>query len=141
VEQMTDDERRAFLTAGAPTAALATVRADGSPHVAPIWFATDGDELVFTTWHDSVKARNLRRDPRAALSVDDASFPFAFVVVEGRCTISEDSEERRRWAHTIAARYVPEARAAEFGDRNAVPGELVVRLSPTRITARRGVAD
>lgn len=141
MEPMSDAERRAFLAAGAPTAQLATVRADGRPHVAPIWFQPDGDDLVFTTWHDSVKGRNLVRDPRAAVSVDDPTFPFAFVVVEGRCTISEDPEQRSRWSHRIAARYVPEHRAAEYGDRNAVPGELLVRLTPTRITARRGVAD
>jgi PPOX class probable F420-dependent enzyme len=138
---MTDAQRRAFLAAGAPTASLATVRADGRPHVAPIWFRTDGDDLLFTTWHDTVKGRNLARDPRAAISVDEPVFPFAFVVLEGECTLSEDPDELRSWSHRIAARYVPADRAAEFGDRNAVPGELLVRLTPTRITARRGVAD
>ncbi|MFO7778843.1 MAG: PPOX class F420-dependent oxidoreductase [Nitriliruptoraceae bacterium] len=138
---MSDAQRRAFLAAGAPTANLATVRADGRPHVAPIWFQPDGDDLVFTTWHDSVKGRNLGRDPRAAVSVDDPAFPFAFVVLEGHCAISDDPDELARWSHRIAARYVPAARAAEFGARNAVPGELLVRLAPTRITARRGVAD
>ena len=82
MERMSDAERRAFLAEGAPTAQLATVRADGRPHVAPIWFRPDGDDLVFTTWHDSVKGRNLTRDPQAAVSVDDPRFPFAFVVLE-----------------------------------------------------------
>lgn len=141
MESMSEEERRAFLAAGAPTASLATVRADGRPHVAPIWFHPDGDDLLFTTWHDSVKGRNLARDPRAAVSVDDPVFPFAFVVLEGRCTVSEDPDALSRWAHRIAARYVPADRAAEFGARNAVPGELLVRLTPTRITAQRGVAD
>lgn len=141
MERMSDAERRAFLAAGAPTAQLATVRADGRPHVAPVWFRPDGDALVFTTWHDSVKGRNLARDPRAAASVDDPRFPFAFVVLEGRCTISDDPEELSRWSHHIAARYVPAERAAEYGARNAVPGELLVRLTPTRITARRGIAE
>ena len=141
VEAMSDAERRAFLAAGAPTASLATVRADGRPHVAPIWFRTDGDDLLFTTWHDSVKGRNLAREPRAAVSVDDPVFPFAFVVLEGHCAMSDDPDELSRWSHRIAARYVPEDRAAAYGARNAVPGELLIRLTPTRITARRGVAD
>ena len=141
METMTDEDRRGFLAAGAQTAALATVRADGRPHVAPIWFQTDGDDLIFTTWCDSVKGRNLRRDPRAAVSVDDPTFPFAFVVLEGDCSISEDLAELSRWSHRIAARYVPPERAAEFGDRNAVPGELLVRLVPTHTTAQHGIAD
>jgi PPOX class probable F420-dependent enzyme len=138
---MSDEERRAFLAVGAPTAALATTRADGRPHVAPIWFLPDGDDLVFTTWHASVKGRNLARDPRAAISVDDPDFPFAFVVVEGRCTLSEDPDDLGTWAHRIAARYVPADRAEEYGRRNAVPGELLVRLTPERITSAHGVAD
>lgn len=138
---MTDAERRAFLAAGAPTAALATTRADGQPHVAPIWFLPDGDDIVFTTWHASVKGRNLARDPRAAVSVDDPGFPFAFVVLEGTCTLSDDLDELAIWATRIAARYVPEGRAEEFGQRNAVTGELLVRLTPERCTTGQGVAD
>ncbi len=138
---MTDEERRAFLTEEARTAALATVRADGRPHVAPIWFVPDGDDIVFTTWHESVKGRNLRRDPRASLNVDDPRFPFSFVVIEGTCSISEDLDELGTWSHRIAARYVPPARADDFGRRNAVAGELLIRLSPRRITAQRAIAD
>ena len=51
----------------ARTAVLATVRADGRPHVAPIWFDLDDDILVFTTGENTVKARNMRRDSRVSL--------------------------------------------------------------------------
>ncbi|MEX2549297.1 MAG: PPOX class F420-dependent oxidoreductase [Nitriliruptoraceae bacterium] len=138
---MTNEERRAFLAEGARTASLATVRADGRPHVAPIWFLPDRDDVVFTTWHETVKGRNLRRDPRASCSVDDPRFPFSFVVLEGTCTVTEDLAELGTWAHRIAARYVPAAQADDFGRRNAVAGELLVRLTPTRITAQRAIAD
>jgi PPOX class probable F420-dependent enzyme len=140
MEIMTDDERRTFLAEGARTASLATVRADGRPHVAPIWFLPDGDDIVFTTWHESVKGRNLRRDPRASLSVDDPRFPFSFLVLEGTCTISENLDELSTWTTRIAARYVPSAAAEAFGRRNAVAGELLLRLTPTRITAQRAIA-
>jgi PPOX class probable F420-dependent enzyme len=141
MQPITDAERRAFLAGGAPTAALATTRADGSPHVAPIWFLPDGDDVVFTTWHASVKGRNLARDPRAALSVDDPGFPFAFVVLEGTCTLSDDLAQLSIWATRIAARYVPAGRAEEFGARNAVTGELLVRLTPHRWSTGQGVAE
>jgi PPOX class probable F420-dependent enzyme len=138
---MSDEERRRFLVTGAPTAALATTRADGRPHVAPIWFLPDGDDLVFTTWRTSVKGRNLARDPRAAISVDDRDFPFAFVVVEGTCALSDDLDDLGAWARRIAERYVPADRAEEYGRRNAVPGELLVRLTPERISSGQDVAD
>ncbi len=138
---MTSEERRAFLAEDARTAALATVRADGRPHVAPIWFLPDGDDIVFTTWHGSVKGRNLRRDPRASVSVDDQRFPFSFVVIEGTCSINQDLDELSTWARRIAARYVPADQADAFGRRNAVAGELLLRLTPTRITAQRAIAD
>jgi len=80
---MTEAEARAFLAADPPhTGKLATTRRDGRPHVAPIWFALDDDgSIVFTTFEESLKGRTLRRDPRAALCVDDEAPPFSFVTV------------------------------------------------------------
>ena len=148
---MDDGEVAAFL-GGLParTGKLATVRADGRPHVAPIWFVLDRSvagpdnpvgDLVFNTASDTVKGRNIIRDPRLALCVDDDTPPFTFVVVEGTATVSEDPDELLRWATVIGGRYMGEDRAEAYGARNGVPGELVVRLRPTRITASARVAD
>lgn len=114
------------------TGKLATVRADGRPHVAPIWYDVDGDELVFMTWHESVKAANLRRDPRVCLCVDDESPPFSFVQVEGVATIMDQAADLRYWAARIGGRYMGAEQAEAYGARNGVPGELLVRLKPTR---------
>lgn len=138
---MTLDETRAFLREGTRTAALATVRADGRPHVAPIWFTLDGDDLVFTTGENTVKGGNLQRDGRVALMVDDEEPPFAFVSIEGEVSLSDDLETMRHWATRIAARYMGEDQADVYGRRNAVPGELLVRVHPTKIVAVKGVAD
>jgi PPOX class probable F420-dependent enzyme len=132
---MTDDARRAFLSAGTRTGHLATTRADGSPHVAPVWFVLDGDDPVFMTGADTVKGRNLRRDPRAQLSVDAPAMPYAFVTVAGRVELSQDQDELLRWSLEIARRYVPADQAETFGRRNAVPGELLVRLRAERLIA------
>jgi len=141
---MSDEEVRAFL-AGLPprTAKLATVRADGRPHVAPVWydFFEDDGSLVFTTGESTVKGRNMLRDPRASVCVDDDRPPFSFVVVEGVAEIDDDPGEVRRWATRIGGRYMGAERAEEYGTRNGVPGELVVRLRPTRVTSARDVAD
>ncbi|MFI9822714.1 PPOX class F420-dependent oxidoreductase [Streptomyces sp. NPDC052013] len=140
-EKMTDEEWREFVSHGTRTGKLCTVRADGSPHVAPIWFVLDGDELVFTTGERTVKGRNLARDGRVALCVDDDRPPFAFVVLNGRAHLVDDPGELRHWAARIGARYMGEDRAEEFGARNAVPGELLVRVTVDRVLSEKGVAD
>jgi PPOX class probable F420-dependent enzyme len=140
-QKMTDEEWRAFVSYGTRTAKLSTVRADGSPHVAPIWFLLDGDEIVFNTGSTTVKGRNIARDGRVALCVDDDRPPFGFVVLRGRARLSEDLDEVRHWAGRIGARYMGEERAKEFGSRNGVPGELLVRVSIDKVLAEKGVAD
>jgi PPOX class probable F420-dependent enzyme len=132
---MTDEQARAFLAEGKRTGKLATTRADGRPHVAPIWFVLDGPDLVFTTGADTVKGRTLRRDPRAALAVDLEQPPFAFVMVEGSVRLSTDLDEMLPLSIAIARRYVGESEAEAFGRRNAVEGEMLVRLHPDKIVA------
>jgi predicted pyridoxine 5'-phosphate oxidase superfamily flavin-nucleotide-binding protein len=88
---MSEEEWKAFLTAEPPhTGKLATVRKDGRPHVAPIWF--DLDEVLV-------------------------------------------------WATRIGGLYMGAENAEAYGRRNAVPGELLVRLRPTHVVARAGIAD
>ncbi|MGW2303929.1 PPOX class F420-dependent oxidoreductase [Streptomyces sp. NPDC001809] len=139
--RMTDDQWRTFVSEGTRTGKLATVRADGSPHVVPIWFLLDGDDVVFNTGKDTVKGRNLARDGRVSLCVDDDAPPFAFVSLSGRAELSEEPAELRRWAGLIGARYMGEDRADEFGARNGVPGELLVRMRIEKVVAQGGVAD
>ncbi|WP_318210309.1 PPOX class F420-dependent oxidoreductase [Streptomyces sp. SJL17-1] len=139
--RMTDDQWRTFVSEGTRTGKLATVRDDGSPHVVPIWFLLDGDEFVFNTGKDTVKGRNLGRDARVSLCVDDDTPPFAFVSLSGHAELSEDPAELRHWAGRIGARYMGEDRADEFGERNAVPGELLVRVRIQKVIAQAGVAD
>jgi PPOX class probable F420-dependent enzyme len=137
---MTPEEIRGFLSHGTRTAKLATSGLGGEPHVMPVWFVLDGEELVFTTWGESVKGRNLRRNPRAAVIVDEELAPYAFVHIRGQVTLSEDLEELLRFATAIGGRYMGTERAEEFGRRNAVPGELLVRLRPDRVIATADVA-
>ncbi|MFD5029153.1 PPOX class F420-dependent oxidoreductase [Streptomyces sp. NPDC058220] len=139
-KNMSKDEWHAFVSEGTRTGKLSTVRADGSPHIAPIWFVLDGDDLVFNTGKETVKGRNLLRDGRVALCVDDERPPFAFVVIQGRADIDEDPEQLRVWATRVAARYMGEERAKEFGERNGVPGELVVRVRIDKVSALADVS-
>jgi PPOX class probable F420-dependent enzyme len=139
---MTEDEAWAFLgSAVARPAIVATTRADGRPHAVPVWYAVDGHQILFTTGAETVKGRALRRDPHLALCVDDDRPPFSFVAVEGVVEISEDVTEVRRWATVVGGRYMGADQAERFGLRNGVPGELLVRVRPSRLTAFRDLAD
>ena len=141
MRRMTKEEWHAFVEDGTRTAKVATVRKDGRPHVVPVWFVLDGDDVVFTTGASSVKGQTLQRDPYACLCVDDQAPPFSFVMVEGRVEVSTDLDELRRVATRIGSRYMGAERAEEFGARNAVEGELLVRLRPTHVLAEADVSD
>ena len=130
-----------MLAAPARTAKLAVVRADGSPHVAPVWVDLDGDDIVFMTSADTVKGKAVLRDGRVSLCWDDERPPFSFVTVSGRATVSTDPDELLRWATRIGGRYMGADRADEYGRRNAVPPEMLVRVAVERVVAKVNVAD
>ncbi len=134
-------EHKHFLMDQVRTAKLATVRKDGRPHVTPVWFELDGDTLVFSTWHTSVKAVNIRRDGRVCLCVDDEKPPFSYIQIEGTATLSPDSEALKYWTTRIAGKYMGEELAEAYGKRNSVEGELLVRVTPTKVVFIKDVAS
>jgi PPOX class probable F420-dependent enzyme len=138
---MSEAEWRAFLQEGTRTGKLATTRRDGRPHVVPIWFVLEGDDLVFNTGAQTVKGRSLARTGWASICVDDDHPPYSFVTVSGPVTISADPEETLPYATRIGARYMGDEVAAQFGRRNAVDGELLVRLRAEHVLAVRDIAD
>ncbi len=141
MKPMTREDALAFLSHGTRTGKLATASTTGTAHVAPVWFVIDGDDLVFTTGAASVKGRNLRANPRAALTVDTEDFPYDFVLVRGPVTFEEDPMNLLSWATIIAGRYVPSGRAAEYGQRYSTPGELLCRLRIEHLTGFADVAE
>ena len=101
--------------------------------MAPIWFVIDGEDLLFNTNSQTLKGKALLRDPRAALTVDLEEPPYAFVAVEGTVTIETDPVAMLPHSIAMARRYMGAERAEEYGRRNAVEGELLIRLHPTHI--------
>lgn len=140
---MSEQELDAFLRAEpARPAILATTRKDGRPHAAPVWYAVDDDgTLVFNTAAGTVKGRNLIRTGVAVLTVQDDRAPYSFAMLEGTVTLDEDLDRVRRWATVIGGRYMGADRAEEYGARNGVPGELVVRFTVTKAVTAADVAD
>jgi PPOX class probable F420-dependent enzyme len=139
---MDEAEWRAFLRDPVRPAVLATSRADGRPHAAPIWYDLDDNgAIVFNTGVGTVKGRNLRRTGQATLVVQDDRPPYSFVVITGTATWSDDLDDVRAWAARIGGRYMGADRAEDYGARNGVPGELVVRVTPTHVVAEAEIAD
>jgi PPOX class probable F420-dependent enzyme len=129
-----------FLNHGTRTGKLAYTASDGRPLVAPVWFLAEDDTLVFSTATDTAKAKAMRRDPRVALAVDLEEPPYAFVQVQGVVELSESPDELLRIATALGGRYMGADRAEEFGRRNGVPGELVVRVRPTKVLAQLDIS-
>jgi PPOX class probable F420-dependent enzyme len=94
---------------------LATVAPDGSPHSVPLWVATRGEQIVFLTGPGSRKARNLRHDPRVALSIAPVDNPFEPVIVRGRVVEWLEGDEAWTVVDAISQKYIgqPYARGLE----------------------------
>src|SRR6195952_302025 len=135
------DDVIAFLSEGTRTGKLGYVASDGRPLIAPVWFVVDGQQLVFNTGKNTAKGRALARDPRVVICVDHQHAPYSFVQVQGTATFSEEPDDLVDTATRIGARYMGAERAEEFGRRNGVPGELVVRITPTKVNEAFDLAD
>ena len=144
---MSPDEVMAFVRTGSRTGKLAITRADGRPHISPIWFDIDDatGEVVFLTHADSVKGRVLRRDGRVSICVDLMEMPYDFARIDGEVAsltpYEDDPDTVLTWATITCRRYVGDDRAEEYGRRNASAGELLVRVTPTAYLGAFAVAD
>ena len=139
---MTKDEIRNFLLQGTLTGKLGTINKDGTPHVVPIWYTVDEeDNIIFNTGGESVKAKNIRRDNRVRLCVDDQTPLFSFVLIDGIAQIERgQTGEIYKWAKIIAARYMGDDKSEVYGKRNSGEGEILVKIKPVRIVGQKDTA-
>lgn len=121
---MFSDEKKAF-------AYVATVMADGTPQVTPVWVEYDGKHVIFNTAKGRVKERNLRRNPQVALSVADPANPYRYIQVRGRAELTEGVPTppltgwpRSTWArtHILTANRVSSASLCASPRRRCRPG-------------------
>ena len=140
--EMTKDEIRNFLLKGTFTGKLGTINKNGTSHVVPIWYTLDDeDNILFNTDNNSVKAKNIKRDNRVRLCVDDQTPLFSFVTIDGNAEIvSKEPKEVFKWAKIIAARYMGDDKAEEYGRRNSSEGELLIKIKPTKVIGQKDTA-
>jgi PPOX class probable F420-dependent enzyme len=149
---MSNKEIKKFLTQGTFTAKIATVKKDGSPHVVPIWFVLDDEQsdrngkkigdIIFTTYKDSLKARNIDRHNRVSVCIDDQTPQYSFVTIRGSAKIFRYKQnELLKWATKIARRYMGRSNAKAYGERNSTEGAVLVRIRPTKVIAQKDTAE
>jgi PPOX class probable F420-dependent enzyme len=147
--EMSNKEIKRFLMKGTFTGKVATVKEDGSPHVVPIWFVLDDNtnskrevgDIILTTGNTSIKAKNIQRDNRVSISIDDQTPPFSFVVVHGTAKIQNTKKnELLRWATKIAERYMGKENAEKYGKLNSSEGAILVRIKPSKIIAEKDIS-
>lgn len=125
---MMQEPIRAILT-GVRNAWLATLLPDGAPHLTPIWIDVDGDDVVFSTTEETVKVRNLRRDPRVALAVESEEDRYRVVTLRGIVVSIEadpkgDLVERLSWRHD----------GHGWRGEDDAGSRVLVRVRPERVT-------
>ena len=115
-------------------ATLATLRADGAPHMAPVWYAYEDGAFLVLTERSSQKARNIVRDPRVELCIDDRErAPYHTVIVRGRATLAPYPGDE--WRLALAVRYLGEERGRRYVDSTAITieNEVLIRIEPDKI--------
>ena len=142
MQEMTKDEIHNFLLKGTFTGKLGTINKNGTPHIVPIWYTLDDENnIIFNTSNKSVKVKNIQRNNRVRLCVDDQTPPFSFVIIDGVAEIICDiPAEVFKWAKIIAARYMGIDKAEVYGKRNSSEGELLLKIKPTKISGQKDIS-
>lgn len=104
---------------------VATLMSDGAPHVSPVWIAVEGDRLAIFSAEETLKVRNLRRDPRVAVSVSDERNPYRAAVIRGRVVEELQGDEAVAIVDRMSRRYV----GSDFPLRTAI----VSFIEPERV--------
>lgn len=111
---------------------LATIRADGTPHIAPIWYRYEDGAFLILTDAASVKHRNIQRDARVELCVDDHVAPYHTVIVRGR---AESLPPRgAEWRLALAVHYLGEENGRRYVENTPAGDEVLIRIVPERVT-------
>lgn len=132
---LTTEEVEQFL-AQPRTAQLVTIRPNGTPHVAPVWFLWDEGRVLVMADSGAVKIRNIRRNPAVALCVCTPDHPYEFVTVEGQA--SEQAEGLEDMVRRTCVHYEGPERGAEFATQLLGEERLsLIEISPDRFLSWR----
>ena len=128
---MTPDEMEQFLS-GNCHANLATLKRDGSPQVAPVWYEYKDSKLFITTNERAAKVHNIRRDPRVSVSIATPSEPYSYVLFYGEAQVT--TSNRRAALTSICVRYKGEERGRAFAEELMGNDDgVIIEMVPSRV--------
>jgi PPOX class probable F420-dependent enzyme len=110
---------------------LATVRADGSPHIAPVWYRFEDGAFLVLTERGSQKHRNVEREPRAEFCIDDERPPYHTVIVRGRVAVTQALGAA--WREALAIHYLGEEAGRRYVGENPDTGNILLRMVPEKV--------
>ncbi|MBM7811800.1 PPOX class F420-dependent oxidoreductase [Saccharothrix algeriensis] len=116
------------LVDGRNYATISTLNPDGSPQSSVMWITRDGDDLIFSTLRDRRKERNLRRDPRASVSVWSSENPEVYAEIRGTVTITDDT------GHAVVDALSHKYLGKPYPEEDPALVRVVLRLTPTKVT-------
>lgn len=124
------NEKAIALLKGKSFAFLATVNEDGSPQVTPLWADTDGKNVILNTAVGRAKERNVRRDPRVAVSLHDESNPYVRVSLDGKVVKTVTGKKADDHIDFLSAKYTGNKKYTKSS-----PSEkrVILVIQPTRI--------
>jgi len=105
------DAARAFLSEGARFCTLATINADGSPSQSVMWYEPRADVIMMNTEVSRLKVKNLKRDARASICVEDG---YKYVVISGTVTLDDTPETAQADIYALARRYNPDFKDGDY---------------------------
>ncbi len=114
---------------------VTSLRGDGSPTNSVVFYALDGDDIIFSTTSNRLKAKTLSRDPRAAVAILDEGAPYRFVSVEGQATIEAEDVVPGHIAVNRVMRSAPDWEPPEgYLDLLKSQGRVIIRIRPERVS-------
>lgn len=117
--KLTTEEFDTFLDERGHLARIATVDADGLPRVLPLWFIAIDGQILFTPRSPAIIWRNIVRDPRIGICIDEEASPWRKITVQGRVRVVHEPGHDDEWRdiyRRIAKRYVPDEAADGYVD-------------------------
>jgi PPOX class probable F420-dependent enzyme len=107
-------------------------RAGGPPHMSPVYYVMDGDDILISTTASRFKARAVRKNDDISLCVLAEEFPFPYLLVYGKATIEDEGapELMMRIAETMSGKPLPEAAKPVVAERARNEGRVVLRVKP-----------
>jgi PPOX class probable F420-dependent enzyme len=138
--RLTSQEIDAYL-AGPHVAHFASIRQDGTPHISPVWYRWEDGKVTVVSGDSAVKTRNVRQNPKVAISVATDEWPYQYVILEGDATV--ENANLRDTVRSIFSRYEGTERGAQDADELTRSDQRLVAIiiDVNRVMSWKGVDE